>query len=93
MTYAICKISADETSLSSTGKKDKLFQNNLTLVFKKISLWAHQWKILFNPDPCKQGTEFYFPRKQNQNSHLPIEFNDNTVQTVEAHKHLDLSLD
>ena len=49
--------------------------------------------MLVNPDPRKQVTEVYFSRKQNQDSPLPLEFNDNTVQTVEVHKHLGLSLD
>ena len=60
---------------------------------KKISEWAHQWKMLFNPDPRKQATEVYFSRKLNQDSPLPLDFNDNTVQTVEVHNHLGLSLD
>ena len=49
--------------------------------------------MLFNPDPRKQATEVYFSRKLNQDSPLPLDFNDNTVQTVEVHNHLGLSLD
>ena len=60
---------------------------------KKISEWAHQWKMLFNLDLKKQATEVYFSRKLNQDSPLPLDINDNTVQTVEVHKHLGLSLD
>ena len=60
---------------------------------KKISEWAHQWKMLFNPDPRKQATEVYFSRKLNQDSPLPLDFNNNAVQTVEVHNHLGLSLD
>ena len=25
-----------------------------------IQLWAHQWKMAFNPDLSKQATEVYF---------------------------------
>ena len=57
------------------------------------SEWDHQWKMLFNPDPRKQATEVYFSRKLNQDNPLPLDFNDNTVQTVEVHNHLGLSLD
>ena len=53
---SICKIFADDTSLFSIVKKDQLSQNNSDL--KKISEWAHQWKMLFNPDPRKQASEF-----------------------------------
>ena len=49
--------------------------------------------MVFNPDPRKQATEVYFSRKQNQDTSLPLEFNDNTVQVVEVLKHLGLSLD
>ena len=90
---SICKIFADDTSLFSIVKKNELSQNNLNSDLKKISEWAHQWKMLFNPDPRKQATEIYFSRKLNQDSHLPLDFNDNTVQTVEVHNHLGLSLD
>ena len=49
--------------------------------------------MLFNPDPRKQATEVYFSRKLNQDSPLPLDFNDNIVQTVAVHNHLGLSLD
>ena len=68
-------------------------QNNLNSDLKKVSEWAHQWKMLFNPDPRKQAMEVYFSRKLNQNSPLPLDFNENKVQTVEVHNHLGLSLD
>ena len=88
-----CKIFADGTSLFSIVKKDELSQNNLNPGLKKISEWDHQWKMLFHPDPRKQAMEVCFSRKLNQDSTLPLQFNDNTVQTVEEHKHLGLSLD
>ena len=80
---SICKIFADDTSLFSIVKKDELSQNNSDL--KKISEWAHQWKKFFNPD-----SEFYFSRKLNQDSRLPLEVNDNTVQIVKVHNRLSL---
>ena len=49
--------------------------------------------MLFNPDPIKQATGVYFSRKLNQGSPLLLDFNDNTVQTLELHNHLGLSLD
>ena len=88
-----CKIFADGTSLFSIVKKDELSQNNLNPDLKKISEWDHQWKMLFHPHPRKQAMEICFSGKLNQDSALPLKFNDNTVQTVEEHKHLGLSLD
>ena len=49
--------------------------------------------MIFNPDPKKQATELYFTRKLNQDSSLPLDFNDNTVQIVEVHNNVGLSLD
>ena len=60
---------------------------------KKRSEWAYQLKILFDPDPRKQATEVYFSRRLNRDSPLPLDFNDNTVQTVEIYERLGFSLD
>ena len=43
--------------------------------------------------PRNQATVVYFSKKLNQDSTLPLDFNDNTVQTVEIHNHFGLSLD
>ena len=52
-----------------------------------------QWKILFNLDPWKQSTEVYLKKKKlNQDSPLPLDFNDGTFQTVKVYKHFDHSL-
>ena len=60
---------------------------------KKIIELAHQWKMIFNTDPRDQSMEVYLSKKQNQGSPFPLEFNDNTVQTIEKHKHVVVSLD
>ena len=39
-----------------------------------------------------QATKAYFLPKLNQESPLPFDFNDNSVQTVEVHKHLSVSV-
>ena len=48
----------------------------------------------FNPDPKKasNGGLFFKETKPGQST-LPLDFNDNTVQTVEIHNHFGLSLD
>ena len=71
---SICKIFTDDTSLFSIVKKKQLSQNNLNSDLKKISEWAHQWKMFFNPDPRKQAAEVHFSRKLNQDNlyHLTL---------------------
>ena len=36
----------------------------------KISRWAYQWKMSFNPDPSKQAQEVIFSRKTKKNTIL-----------------------
>ena len=89
---SICKIFAVDTSLFSIVKK-RAFSKWAKLWFEKISELAHQWKVLFNPDPGKQATEVYFSRILSQGSPLPLDFNDNTVNTAKVHIFLGLLLD
>ena len=48
---------------------------------EKISYWAYQWKMQFNPDPKKQANEVIFSRKacSNSLSHPSIKFNNNGI--------------
>ena len=45
-----------------------------------------------NIDPRNEPMEVYFSRRLNHNSPLPLDFKDNTVQTVEVDEHLGISL-
>ena len=58
----------------------------------KISNWAFQWKMGFNPDPNKQAQEVIFSRKTNKIDHLPSYFNQR-VKTSSTHKHLAMEFD
>ena len=49
-----------------------------------MSEWAHRWKM--------QVTKVYFLWKLNQESPLPIDFHDNSGQTVEVNKNLSVSV-
>ena len=69
---SICKIFADGKSIFSIVKKYELSQNHLNSDLKRISEWAYQWKMLFNPDPRKRAREVYFSRRLNQDSPLPL---------------------
>ena len=60
---SICKIFADDTSLFSKVCNINESANDLNTDFEKISQWAYQWKMQFNPDPNKQANEVIFSRK------------------------------
>ena len=58
-----------------------------------ISKWAYSWKMTFNPDPSKQGTEIVFSKKRS-NIQLPaLTFNNNILTPSDLHKYLCLILD
>ena len=58
----------------------------------KISNWAFQWKMSFNPEPSKTIRGSYFPRKIQKTCHPSIYFNKQ-VKQVPSQKHLGLILD
>ena len=59
----------------------------------KISNWAYQWKMSFNPDPSTQAQEVIFSRKLNKDYHPPLAFNNNNVPETDSKKHLGIILD
>ena len=59
----------------------------------KISNWAFQWKMRFNPDPNKQAQEVIFSRKINKIDHLPLYFNQNLIKSSSTHERLRMVLD
>ena len=50
---SICKIFADDTSLFSKVHDIDISAKKLNSGLEKISKWAFQWKMQFNPDPNK----------------------------------------
>ena len=58
----------------------------------KISHWAYQWKMAFNPDPNKQANEVLFTCKKSKVDHPSLYFNGSPVQRVSEQKHLGLTL-
>ena len=69
------------------------FANELNNDLKKISDWAFQWKMSFNPDPSKQAQEVIFSRKLKNVSHPPLVFNNVNVSSCKSQKHLGILLD
>ena len=91
---SICKIFADDTSLFTKVLDINESTNKLNTDFKKITTWAHQWKMQFNPDPNKQANEVIFSRKATNNlSYPPVRFNNNDIVKCPDQKHLGIVLD
>ena len=57
---SICKILADDNSIFSKVHDIDISAKELNSDLEKISNWAFQWKVQFNPDPNKQTNEVYF---------------------------------
>ena len=92
---SICKIFADDTSLFSKVQDINRSANELNCDLEKVSNWAYQWKMQFNPDPNKQANEVIFSRKSNSNSfpYPPVKFNENNITKCSYQKHLGIVLD
>ena len=87
------KLFADNTSLFATVKDITTSNVSLNNDLTKISEWAVQWKMNFNPDPSKQAQELLFSRKISSKPYPSLYFNDNPVHQVQLQKHLGLFLD
>ena len=87
------KLFADHTSLFSVVQNIDSTANDLNSDFTKISYWAFQGKIKFNPDPKKQAEEVIFRRKINKIDHPTFYFNENIVKSSSTQKHLGMILD
>ena len=86
-----CKMLADDTSLFSIIKDPKVTAAELNSDLAKISRWAFQWKMSFNPDPTKQAQEVSW--KVVTADHFNVFFNDSVVQRTSVQRHLGLYLD
>ena len=60
--------------------------NNDNKELVKISRWAYQWKMLFNPDINKQAAEVYFSQRYEKCLSSPIIFSNNNVLTSPSQK-------
>ena len=67
--------------------------NNLTKDLERISNWATEWKMNFNPYTIKQAQEVIFSRKVKKTVHLPLLFNNASVARTFSQKHLGIILD
>ena len=69
------KLFADGTSLFAFVNNVNLSEFHLNSDLK-ISDWAYQWKMPFNPDFSKQAQKVVFPRKADKASYSVGFFND-----------------
>ena len=92
---SLCKIFADDTSLFSKVYDIHKSASKLNDDLEKISYWAYQWKMQFDPDPNKQANEVIFSRKTSSKnlSHPPIKFNNSDISKCPHQKHLGIVLD
>ena len=87
------KLFADDTSLFSVIHDIATSANELNNDLKKISDWAFQWKMSFNPDPSKQTQEVIFSRKLKNVSHPLLVIDNANVSSCKSQKHLGILLD
>ena len=88
-----CKIFAYNRSLFSHVLDKDTSQDELNYDLQKVSDWAFQWKMQFNPDPKKQAQEVIFSKKAESNKSLPLTFSKTEVRTCQSQKHLGFILD
>ena len=87
------KLFADDTSLLSVTHDVNVSARELNDDLRKISNWAFQWKMSFNPDVNKQGQEIIFSWKIKSNIHTRLVFSNNIVSQANSQKHLGITLD
>ncbi|MCH2390413.1 MAG: reverse transcriptase family protein, partial [Nitrospinales bacterium] len=90
------KLFADDSSLFTRVMNNvSATHERLSQDLDKITEWAHQWKMRFNPDMAKQAIEVVFSCKYNKTkpTHPPLFFNSIPVARQNSTKHLGLILD
>ena len=91
---------SDYTSLFSVVRDINTSVAHFNNDFRKISNWAFQWKMSFNPDPPNPkpfnpnpAHEVIFSTKLQNVTHPSLYFNNNPIEQVSSQKHLWMILD
>ena len=87
------KLFADDTSLFTAVQDPNLAASDMNHDLDHIALWAHDWRMSFNPDPQKEAVLLIFSKKKSKTNHPMILLNASPVSTVDKHKHLGIILD
>ena len=69
-------------TLFSTNTSHAISSSNLNEDLAKITHWAYQWKMSFNPDIKKQAQEIIFSRKKNNTSHPGLYINNRIICSI-----------
>ena len=84
---------ADDTFFFLTGNDINVSTEEINSDLRRISEWAYQWKIMFNPDLTKQAQEVIFSWKTVTTPfHPQVFFNEDPVERIVSQKHLGLHL-
>ena len=86
------KLFADDTSLFFTLHNINKATSDLNNDLIKITQWAFQLKMSFNPEISEQAVEFIFSRKRTI-SHPSLTFDDIPVAQICSQKHFGMVLD
>ena len=86
------KLFMDDPSLFFVVQNINSTTTNLNSDLSKVSDWAFQWKMNFNPDPNNQAQEVVFSRKINKMNHPLLLFNQNLVKSSSSQKPLGMVL-
>ena len=85
------RIFADDTFIFTVVNENCTETLNRDL--RKITDWAWQWKMVFNPDITKQAVEITFSNKHDPTQHDDLIFGEIPVKKVRETKHLGMILD
>ena len=91
--YSNCKLSSDDTSLSSIEHNIHTSATTLSQDLNAITNSAFQWKMTFKSDLSKQVHEVIFSRNVKKLLHPTLLSNNIPLSNSLFQKHLDLTLD
>ena len=87
------RLFADDSSLFTCVKGVTQTHHKLLKDLQTVTLWAYQWKMVFNPDITKQTIEVIFSCKKNKLAHPDLSFNGVPGSREPFTKHLGVYLD
>jgi hypothetical protein len=82
------RLFADDTTLYIIVDNPLDAANELNANLRKISSWADQWLVTFNPSKTES---LIISRKRFKPAHPPIVFNNTQIMNVTNHKHLGIT--
>ena len=87
------KLFDDDTSLFSVVHDINQSGINLNDDLEKVSNWAFQWKMSFNPDINKQAQGVIFSRRLPKSNSPSLTLNGTSITQSEIQNHLEMFLD